>query len=148
MVSCAVYLPPFGRLVCGQADGSIAVLSALQAATVLMLQPRKFSRGGYFPVSHLVDYNMPWCLRIGWPQHCVLRGHRGTVTCLLYPSSHSKAYNRDYVLSGAADFTVKLWDLYSGVLVHTFAVHGGKVKDIVSCPPDINVSAAPVAVEG
>ena len=67
------------------------------------------------------------------------------MTCLLYPSSHSKAYNRDYVLSGAADFTVKLWDLYSGVLVHTFAVHGGKVKDIVSCPPDINVSVATVA---
>jgi hypothetical protein len=45
MVTCAVYLPSFGRLVCGQADGSIAVLSALQAATVLMLQARKFSRG-------------------------------------------------------------------------------------------------------
>lgn len=44
-VTVAVYLPCFGRLVCGQADGSIAVLSALQAATVLMLQPRKFSRG-------------------------------------------------------------------------------------------------------
>jgi WD40 repeat protein len=62
------------------------------------------------------------------------------VTCLLYPSTHSKAYDSDYVLSGAADFTVKLWNLYSGVLVHTFAVHGGKVKSIVSCPADINVS--------
>ena len=44
-ITCALYLTSFGRLVCGQADGSIAVLSATQAATVLMLQPRKFSRG-------------------------------------------------------------------------------------------------------
>lgn len=76
----------------------------------------------------------------GWPQHCTLRGHKGQVTCLLYPSSHSSVYDRDLILSGGADFTVKLWNLYSGVLVHTFAVHGGKVKDIISCPPDINVS--------
>ena len=62
------------------------------------------------------------------------------MTCLIYPSLHSKVYDRDLILSGGADFTVKLWSLYSGVLVHTFAVHGGKVKDIVSCPPEINVS--------
>ena len=46
-MTCAVYLTSFGRLVCGQSDGSIAVLSALQAATVLMLEPRRFSRGKY-----------------------------------------------------------------------------------------------------
>ena len=41
---------------------------------------------------------------------------------------------------GGADFTVRLWDLYSGDLLHTFAVHGGEVKDIIPCPPNINVS--------
>lgn len=81
------------------------------------------------------------CLHVrpGWPQHCILRGHRGQVSCLLYPSTHSKAYHRDIILSGGADFTIKLWNLYSGVLIHTFAVHGGNVKSIVSCPPDVNV---------
>lgn len=44
-LTCAVYLATFGRLVCGHDDGTIVVLSATQAATVLMLQPRKFSRG-------------------------------------------------------------------------------------------------------
>ena len=44
-ITCAVYLAAYGRLVCGQDDGLIAVLSATQAATVLMLQTRKFSRG-------------------------------------------------------------------------------------------------------
>ena len=81
----------------------------------------------------------------GWPQHCILKGHQGPVTCLLYPSTHSKSYQRDHVLSGGADFTVKFWNLYSGVLVHTFAVHGGKIKNIVSCPPDINVSYKKIA---
>lgn len=69
-----------------------------------------------------------------------MKGHKGKVNCLLYPYSQSKAYQSDYLLSGSSDFSVKLWDLYSGVLVHTFAVHGGEVKNIVSCPPDINVS--------
>ncbi len=44
-----------------------------------------------------------------------------------------------FVTAGGADFTVRLWDLYSGALIHTFAVHGGMVKDIIACPPEINV---------
>ncbi len=75
----------------------------------------------------------------GWPQHCILKGHHGNVTALLYPYGYSKAYKSDYLVSGGADFTVKLWDLYSGDLVANFAVHGGKVKNIISCPPDVNV---------
>lgn len=117
-ISCGTYLSSFGRLVCGQDDGCILVLSAIQAATVLMLQPKKFSRG--------------------WPQYCRMSGHKGRVNCLLHPGSHSKAYNVDHLLSGGSDFTVRLWDLYSGNLVHTFAVHGGGVKSILSCPADIN----------
>ena len=69
-----------------------------------------------------------------------MKGHKGKVNCLLYPHSQSKFYHSEYLLSGSSDFSVKLWDLYSGVLVHTFAVHGGEVKNIVSCPPGINVS--------
>lgn len=75
----------------------------------------------------------------GWPQHCILKGHHGNVTSLLYPHADSKAYSTDYLVSGGADFTVKLWNLYSGELIHSFAVHGGKVNDIVSCPPEVNV---------
>lgn len=44
-ITCGLYLPSFGRLVCGRSDGSIASLSAAQAATLLLLQHRKFSRG-------------------------------------------------------------------------------------------------------
>lgn len=77
-----------------------------------------------------------------WPQHYFLKGHMGKVTCLLYPCDYSSAYNSNYLLSGGADFSVRLWDLYQGSLVHTFAVHGGLVRNIVACPFGVNVSSS------
>jgi len=44
-ITCGLYLPLFGRLVCGRSDGTIASLSAAQAATLLLLQHHKFTRG-------------------------------------------------------------------------------------------------------
>lgn len=44
-ITCGLYLPLFGRLVCGRSDGTIASLSATQAATLLLLQ--RFTRGHY-----------------------------------------------------------------------------------------------------
>ena len=44
-ITCGLYLPLFGRLVCGRSDGTIASLSAAQAATLLLLQVTKFTRG-------------------------------------------------------------------------------------------------------
>ena len=44
-ISYSLYLSKFGRLICGQSDGSIVVLSATQAATRLLLEERKISKG-------------------------------------------------------------------------------------------------------
>ena len=79
---------------------------------------------------------------LAWPQHYFLRGHKRRVTSLLYPCDYSSAYDNNHLLSGGADFSVRLWDLYKGILLHTFAGHGGVVSSIVTCPPDINVSPA------
>ena len=79
-------------------------------------------------------------LSLAWPNHYYLRGHTSSITALLYPSNYSQAYDSNYLLSGGADFSVRLWDLYKGKIVHTFAVHGGIVTKIVTCPPEINVS--------
>ena len=46
-ITCGLYLPLFGRLACGRSDGTIASFSATQAATLLLLKPRKFHRGQY-----------------------------------------------------------------------------------------------------
>ena len=71
-----------------------------------------------------------------------LKRSKRRVTSLLYPCDYSSAYDNNHLLSGGADFSVRLWDLYKGILLHTFAVHGGVVSSIVTCPPDINVSPA------
>ena len=38
----------------------------------------------------------------GWPQYCILRGHRNRVNHLLYPNANSSAYHPHYLLSGGA----------------------------------------------
>ena len=57
----------------------------------------------------------PIFLLTDWPQHYFLKGHTGKITCLLYPCDYSTAYNSNHLLSGGADFSVRLWDLYQGV---------------------------------
>lgn len=43
-ITCSLYLVKFGRLICGLSNGELAVISATQAATKLLLQSRRFSR--------------------------------------------------------------------------------------------------------
>uniref|UniRef100_A0A1X7TBX0 Uncharacterized protein n=1 Tax=Amphimedon queenslandica TaxID=400682 RepID=A0A1X7TBX0_AMPQE len=38
---------------------------------------------------------------------------------------YSTAYDTNHLLSGGPDFSVRLWDLFKGILFHTLAVHGG-----------------------
>ena len=138
-ITCSLFLTKFGRLICGQSNGEIVVISATEAATKLLLQKRKFSRGVQC-VCQKYHHSFSLSLSLAWPNHYYLRGHTSSITALLYPSNYSQAYDSNYLLSGGADFSVRLWDLYKGKIVHTFAVHGGIVTKIVTCPPEINVS--------
>lgn len=138
-ITCGLYLPLFGRLVCGRSDGTIVSLSAAQAATSLLLRHRRFTRGQcgalYFVVGII-------CVNdTGLPQHCIMTGHNGRVNHLLYPHAHRSVFDAKYILSGGVDFTVKMWDIYTGSLVHTFCAHSGAVTDIVVCPANMSVSA-------
>ena len=88
-ISCALYLASFGRLVCGQTDGCIAVLSASQAATVLMLQPRKFSQGLFVPARlliHSMDSFASSCFRFAYACVALYPGFRG---CPVYVANAS-----------------------------------------------------------
>ena len=78
--------------------------------------------------------------KIGWPQHCIMTSHNGRVNHLLYPHAHRSVFDAKYILSGGVDFTVRMWDIYSGSLVHTFSAHSGAVTDIVVCPENMSVS--------
>nr|XP_048707701.1 WD repeat-containing protein 7 isoform X2 [Caretta caretta] len=115
-VTASVYIPAHGRLVCGREDGSIVIVPATQTAIVQLLQGE-----------HM--------LRRGWPPHRNLRAHRNKVTCLLYPHQVSSRYDQRYLISGGVDFSVIIWDIFSGEMKHIFCVHGGEITQLL-VPPE------------
>ncbi|NXK09817.1 WDR7 protein, partial [Herpetotheres cachinnans] len=119
-VTASVYIPAHGRLVCGREDGSIVIVPATQTAIVQLLQGEH-------------------TLRRGWPPHRTLRGHRNKITCLLYPHQVSSRYDQRYLISGGVDFSVIIWDIFSGEMKHIFCVHGGEITQLL-VPPE-NCSA-------
>ncbi|XP_058720836.1 WD repeat-containing protein 7 isoform X2 [Poecile atricapillus] len=119
-VTASVYMPAHGRLACGREDGSIVIVPATQTAIVQLLQGEH-------------------TLRRGWPPHRTLRGHRNKVTCLLYPHQVSSRYDQRFLISGGVDFSVIIWDIFSGEMKHIFCVHGGEITQLL-VPPE-NCSA-------
>ncbi|XP_053151490.1 WD repeat-containing protein 7 isoform X5 [Hemicordylus capensis] len=115
-VTASVYIPAHGRLVCGREDGSIIIVPATQTAVVQLLQDEHMRRRG-------------------WPPHRTLRGHRNKVTCLLYPHQVSSRYDQRYLVSGGVDFSVVIWDIFSGEMKHIFCVHGGEITQLL-VPPE------------
>ena len=47
----------------------------------------------------------------------VLLGHSGRVNCLLYPNNEHPRYDVAHLVSGSVDFSVCLWDIYTGALL-------------------------------
>ncbi|KAH7952071.1 hypothetical protein HPB52_017890 [Rhipicephalus sanguineus] len=113
-LTASVYLPLQGRLVVGREDGSIVVVSATQAVMLQLLYGKH----------HHDDH----------PQHQLLHGHTGRVTCLLYPNHVHSRYEIAHLVSGGVDFSVCLWDLYAGTLLHRFCVHAGEVTQLLVPP--------------
>ena len=50
------------------------------------------------------------------PQHQVLLGHSGRVNCLSYPNNDHPRYDVAHLVSGSVDFSVCLWDIYTGTI--------------------------------
>nr|CAB3267729.1 WD repeat-containing protein 7 [Phallusia mammillata] len=116
-ITATLFIVQYCYLCCGREDGSIVIVPAAQACKVHLLQDDGSSR------------------RIA-PAHRTLRGHRDRVTCLLYP--HQEAPNRysaECMVSGGADFSVVVWDISSGTVMHSFHVHGGDISQLI-IPPD------------
>uniref|UniRef100_A0A8C1NW30 WD repeat domain 7 n=1 Tax=Cyprinus carpio TaxID=7962 RepID=A0A8C1NW30_CYPCA len=120
-VTASVYIPSQGRLVCGREDGSIVLVPATQTAIVQLLQGE-----------HM--------LRRGWPPHRTLRGHRHKVTCLLYPHQVSPRYDQRSLVSGGVDFSVIIWDIFTGEMKHIFCIHGGEITQLIVPPENCSVS--------
>ena len=87
---------------------------------LLSLSPSSLSLYFSLLFCHLLSLSLLSSFLLAWPQHYFLRGHKRRVTSLLYPCDYSSAYDNNHLLSGGADFSVRLWDLYKGILLHTF----------------------------
>lgn len=82
----------------------------------------------------------PFLNFLGWPPHRALRGHRNKITCLLYPHQVSSRYDQKYLVSGGVDFSVIIWDIFSGEMKHIFCVHGGEITQLLVPPENCSVS--------
>lgn len=77
----------------------------------------------------------------GWPPHRTLRGHRNKVTCVLYPYQISPRYDQRSLVSGGVDFSVIVWDIFTGEMKHIFCVHGGEITQLIVPPENCSVRA-------
>ncbi|KAK4313733.1 hypothetical protein Pmani_014954 [Petrolisthes manimaculis] len=115
-ITASLFLPLQGRLACGREDGSIILVPATEAIMLHLLHGK-----------HHHYHN--------WAQPMVLRGHQGRVNCLLYPHGESPHYDMAHLVSGGIDFSINVWDMYTGNLVHRFVVQAGQVLQLLVPPP-------------
>jgi len=129
-ITASLFISRYCYLCCGRENGSIIIVPAAKTCR-----------------AHLCDeanYKKPYI------PHKTLRGHRDRVTCLLYPfQDSSETYSPQLLISGSADFSIILWDLFAGVLTHSFHVHGGEITQLLippeGCSPRIRQSVCSVA---
>ena len=59
----------------------------------------------------------------------------------VYPHTYNPRFcDNTLLLSGGEDFTARLWNLYTGSLLHTFRAHSGPVCSLHAVPADLAVS--------
>ncbi|XP_013407449.1 WD repeat-containing protein 7-like isoform X2 [Lingula anatina] len=123
-ITATIYIPSQGRLVCGREDGSIVIVPATQSVIMQLLDSK-----------HKIKHDHA--------VHKVLDGHKGRVTALLYPFNDGARYEPQHLVSGGADFCVFLWDIYTGIKLHTFTVHGGEITQLMVPPDGCNARIQP-----
>ncbi|XP_070197340.1 WD repeat-containing protein 7-like isoform X2 [Littorina saxatilis] len=116
-ITSTIYIPSQGKLVCGRENGTIVIVPAVNCIMRQLLAGT--ARDKEIPMK-------------------MLAGHEGRVTCLLYPFNDCTRYEPNHLLSGGQDFSVILWDINTGVRIHTFTVHGGMLDQLIVPPANCN----------
>ncbi|XP_052824670.1 WD repeat-containing protein 7 isoform X2 [Octopus bimaculoides] len=128
-ITATIHIPSQGFVVCGRQDGSLIIAPATKCVILQLLHKKELT-----PNKISVK---------------VLQGHDGRVTCLLYPCNESTRYESAHLISGGTDFSVILWDMFQGIKLHTFTVHGGEITQLLvppnSCNPRILTAICSVA---
>lgn len=114
-ITASAFLPIQGQLACGRSDGSIVIISVIRCVMAQVLWGGRQLGAGRGVLT--------------------LEGHQGRVTALLYPHNVNARYDVAHLVSGGVDFSVCLWDLYSGTMLYRFSVHSGEITQL-QVPPD------------
>lgn len=70
-------------------------------------------------------------------QNVTLKAHTGRVTTLLHPHTHNDSLSEHLLVSGSADYSVRLWDMQKGTLLHTYSHHSGEVSIVLPCVANV-----------
>lgn len=62
---------------------------------------------------------------------------------MLYPYQVSPRYDQRSLVSGGVDFSVIVWDIFTGEMKHIFCVHGGEITQLIVPPENCSVSLSP-----
>ena len=122
-----IFLPSQCRLVIGREDGSIVMVPATQTIMLHLLSGRHHKYTTW-PSHQVLIGNKELSILIKKTNtNIISAGHTGRVNCLLYPNNSNPRYDMAHLVSGGIDFSVCLWDIYTGTLLHRFSCHGGEV---------------------
>uniref|UniRef100_A0A0N4ZTC0 WD_REPEATS_REGION domain-containing protein n=1 Tax=Parastrongyloides trichosuri TaxID=131310 RepID=A0A0N4ZTC0_PARTI len=111
-ITSSLYIHNQGNLVLGREDGSILIRYSIHA---LMRQ--------------LLDFNTPESKKTR-----IMHGHYTAVTALLYPYDECPRYNASILVSGGNDFSVIVWNIYTGTKIHRFNIQGGSIISLMITP--------------
>lgn len=114
-ITATVYVATQGKLFLGRDDGSIMIMNACHAIMVSLLD-------GFGNDSA--------------PYRLLRNGHTAAVKCFLYPYNENTRYDPNMLLSGGADFSVVVWNVSVGELIHRFCCQGGPIIRILVPPPN------------
>lgn len=113
---CSIFLTETGFIAAGRTNGNITLIPALKALCFEFLQ-------------NTIDSNSEG------NEFCNLIGHTAKITYLFYPYEEDDHYYQpQHLLSGSADFTVRLWDIITLTQLNCFCCHAGLITKILTVP--------------
>ena len=67
-----------------------------------------------------------------------LKKHNAKVTCILYPHSEHTRYDPSMLVTGSLDFSIVLWNINTGEMIHRFVVQTGEILQLSIPPNNVN----------
>jgi len=89
---------------------------------------------------HGIHIAIPNLTEPGRNEAVVLVGHTSSITTLLHPNDNNGSSDSNILISGSSDMTIKVWNITSGLQLHSFANHSGPISKLIMFPGqnDIN----------